>query len=98
MGPPLTVPSHLGASGSVSSTSRYFWASVTSVNLVAIPSAAVTHIQNNAPGPPQWMAIATPAMLPIPTVAESAVVRAWKWDTSPGSSGSSYLPDVTAKP
>ena len=33
------------------------------------------HIQNRAPGPPKWMAIATPAMLPIPTVADSAVVR-----------------------
>jgi len=87
MGPPETVPSQ--ACPWVSSTTRYFCANVTSVNLVAMPSAAVTHIQNNAPGPPQWMAIATPAMFPIPTVADRAVVRAWKWETSPGSSGSS---------
>jgi len=65
---------------------------------VAIPRKAVTHIQKRAPGPPRWIAIATPAMLPIPTVAESAVVSAWKWLTSPGSSGSSYFPDVTANP
>ena len=63
-----------------------------------MPSAAVTHIQKSAPGPPQWMAMATPAMFPMPTVAESAVVRAWKWETSPGSLGSSYLPEVTANP
>ncbi len=55
-----------------------------------MPSSAVIHIQNSAPGPPKWMAMATPAMLPMPTVAESAVVSAWKWATSPGSSGSSY--------
>ena len=30
------------------------------------------------PGPPSEIAVATPAMLPIPTVAERAVVRAWK--------------------
>ena len=66
--------------------------------LTAIPRSAVTHIQNSAPGPPQWMAIATPAMLPMPTVAESAVVSAWKCETSPGSAGSSYLPLVTPKP
>ena len=63
-----------------------------------MPRSAVTHIQKSAPGPPQWIAIATPAMLPMPTVAESAVVRAWKWGTSPGSSGSSYFPVVTAMP
>ncbi len=66
--------------------------------MVAIPRNAVTHIQKRAPGPPKWMAMATPAMLPIPTVADSAVVSAWKWATSPGSSGSSYFPLVTPKP
>ena len=49
MGPPDTVPAH---SPSLSRT-RYFWASVTSENLVAMPTAAVTHIQKSAPGPPQ---------------------------------------------
>ncbi len=63
-----------------------------------MPSSAVTHIQKRAPGPPQWIAMATPAMFPMPTVADSAVVSAWKCETSPGSSGSSYLPEVTAKP
>jgi len=65
---------------------------------MAIPKKAVIHIQKRAPGPPQWIASATPAMLPIPTVAERAVVSAWKWETSPGSFGSSYLPLVTATP
>ena len=49
-------------------------------------------IQNVAPGPPMLMAIATPAMLPSPTVAESAAVSAWKWLTSPLSSGWSTSP------
>ena len=71
---------------------------MTSENFVAIPRSAVIHIQKSAPGPPQWMAHAAPAMLPIPTVADSAVVRAWKCETSPGSLGSSYRPLVTAKP
>jgi hypothetical protein len=63
-----------------------------------MPRNAVTHIQNSAPGPPQCSAMATPAMLPMPTVADSAVDSAWKCETSPGSFGSSYLPVVTAKP
>ena len=37
---------------------------------------AVTHIQNKAPGPPREMAVATPAILPVPTVADRAVARA----------------------
>ena len=49
-------------------------------------------IQNVAPGPPIEMAIATPAMLPRPTVPETAVARAWKCETSPASLGSEYLP------
>src|SRR5690554_7353663 len=71
---------------------------MTSLYFVAIPRSADTHIQNKAPGPPQCMAMATPAMFPTPTVAESAVERAWKCETSPGSSGSSYFPEVTARP
>ena len=42
-------------------------------NLVAIPTIALIHIQNNAPGPPRDMATATPAIFPIPTVLERAV-------------------------
>ena len=37
---------------------------------------AVIHIQNRAPGPPTAIAVATPAMLPVPTVAASAVINA----------------------
>src|SRR5262245_24965848 len=44
--------------------------------VVDIPTKAVTHIQNNAPGPPILIATATPAMFPIPTVEASAVERA----------------------
>jgi len=51
--------------------------------LDAMPSTPVTHIQNRAPGPPIEMAVATPTMLPVPTVAASAVVNAWNWETSP---------------
>ena len=49
-----------------------------------MPRNADTHIQNTAPGPPRAMAPATPAMLPVPTVAANAVVIACKGDTSPG--------------
>src|SRR5690606_10890157 len=44
--------------------------------LVDIPTKAVTHIQNKAPGPPMVIAAATPAILPIPTVEASAVDNA----------------------
>ena len=57
--------------------------------LAAIPKIAEIHIQNSAPGPPRWIAVATPAMLPTPTVAASAVDSAWKCDTSPCSSSPS---------
>jgi hypothetical protein len=45
---------------------------------VAIPTRPVIHIQTKAPGPPMAMAVATPAILPVPTVADSAVISAWK--------------------
>ena len=45
-----------------------------------MPKKAATHIQNTAPGPPMQMAAATPAMLPTPMVAASAVHSAWKGD------------------
>ena len=41
-----------------------------------MPTSAVIHIQNSAPGPPIAIAVATPAMLPVPTVAASAVISA----------------------
>ena len=61
-----------------------------------MPIRPATIIQKVAPGPPTLTAIATPAMLPRPTVAERAAVRAWKWLTSPLSSGLEYLPRVTS--
>ncbi len=33
----------------------------------AAPMMDMSHIQNTAPGPPVAMAVATPAMLPVPT-------------------------------
>ena len=39
---------------------------------------AITHIQNTAPGPPVTMAIATPAMLPTPTLEAVLTQKAWK--------------------
>ena len=44
--------------------------------MVIMPKKAAIHIQKMAPGPPETMAVATPAMLPTPTVAASAVHRA----------------------
>ncbi len=43
-----------------------------------VANSASTHIQKIAPGPPIESAVATPAMLPIPTVLASAVLAAWK--------------------
>ena len=51
----------------------------------------VIHIQNSAPGPPMPMAVATPTMLPVPTVAARAVVKAWNWETSPSEPASLRL-------
>ena len=52
--------------------SRYFWPSVHSVNFDDMPRNPAMIIQKIAPGPPRLTAMATPAMLPKPTVAESA--------------------------
>ena len=41
-----------------------------------MPNSAVTHIQKRAPGPPRRIAKATPAILPIPIVAERAADKA----------------------
>jgi hypothetical protein bant_01000171 len=49
-----------------------------SKNLVDIPTTALTHIQKMAPGPPTVIAIATPAIFPIPTVDAMALIKAWK--------------------
>ena len=44
---------------------------------VVIPKNAVAHIRYAA-GPPKKIAKATPPMLPVPTVPDSAVDKAWK--------------------
>ena len=46
------------------------------VHILVIPKKPIMTIQNAAPGPPFDIAMATPAMLPKPTVAESAAVSA----------------------
>ena len=51
--------------------------------LVDMPSRAVTHIQNTAPGPPETMAVATPPILPTPMVLAMAVQAAAKPETVP---------------
>ena len=79
MGPPETWPS--------SRVTRYFWPSVHSANFELMPRKPATTIQKTAPGPPIPTATATPAMLPSPTVAESAADSAWKWEISPASPG-----------
>ena len=45
-----------------------------------MPSSADTHIQKTAPGPPAATAVATPTMLPVPSVAANAAVSAPKGD------------------
>ncbi|WP_290572314.1 hypothetical protein [Agathobaculum sp.] len=48
-----------------------------------MPKNAEIHIQNTAPGPPSVSAVATPAMLPVPTVAASAVHIVAKGEGAP---------------
>ena len=62
---------------------RYFTAKVFSTKLVISPTKAEIHIQNTAPGPPKKMAVATPAMEPVPMVEARAVARAWIWVREP---------------
>ncbi len=45
--------------------------------MVDMPKNAESHIQKIAPGPPEYSAVAAPAMLPVPTCAAIAVVSAW---------------------
>ena len=51
-----------------------------------MPKKAASHIHSSAPGPPAAIAVATPTMLPVPMVADSAVHSAPKLDTSPSPS------------
>ncbi|GFG49921.1 hypothetical protein MAGR_13620 [Mycolicibacterium agri] len=55
-----------------------------STNDVDAPRKATAHIQNIAPGPPKAMAVATPAILPVPTRPASDIVSAWKEETPEG--------------
>src|SRR3546814_5629183 len=48
---------------------------------VEAPRNAIAHIQNTAPGPPKAIAVATPAMLPVPTRTASETASAWNEDT-----------------
>ena len=81
MGPPEPTPS--------GPMRRYIWLSVHSANLLLMPKKPAMIIQMIAPGPPTLTAMATPAMFPKPIVADNALANAWKWESSPGSSGSS---------
>ncbi len=76
IGPPTKRP--------CASRSRKCTASTTSAYLVAMPTSAVIHIQNTAPGPPSAIAVATPAMFPTPIVAARQVISAANGLTSPG--------------
>jgi hypothetical protein len=58
-------------------------ASVASTKAVAMPSTATHHIQKIAPGPPSVSAIATPAMLPVPTREARPTAKAWKEEMPP---------------
>ena len=75
MAPPTQLPAGV--------FSRNCTESMTSANFVTMPTMAVTHIQNRAPGPPTEMAVATPTMLPVPMVPASAVIRAFQGEISP---------------
>ena len=59
MAPPTQLPAGV--------FSRKCTESSTSLNLVIMPTRAVTHIQNRAPGPPTEIAPVTPIILPGPT-------------------------------
>ena len=63
--------------------SRYLTASMHSAYFVVKPKRAEIHIQTRAPGPPNTIAVATPAMLPVPIVADNAVIRDWNGVISP---------------
>ena len=50
--------------------------STASQNFTAVATNPYTQIQKSAPGPPEMMAVATPAMLPVPIDAARAVMNA----------------------
>ena len=73
MGPPATAP--------LSSLVLYLIANKPSAYLVAIPKKAAIHIQKRAPGPPTLIAVATPIIFPVPTVAARLYTRPQSWIT-----------------
>ena len=75
MAPPTQLPAGV--------FSRKWTESKTSENFVIMPTNAVTHIQNKAPGPPMAIAVATPTMLPVPMSAARAVIKAFHGEISP---------------
>jgi hypothetical protein len=62
-----------------------------------MPSSAMHHIQNTAPGPPSVMAIATPAMFPAPTRAASDVAKAANGEMPSGWSALNPRPKIRKK-
>ena len=74
-GPPTIVPSF--------SLLRNLTARNPSAYFVAMPNMAAKIIQNNAPGPPILIAVATPIIFPVPKVAAIEIHRAPKEETSP---------------
>ena len=63
----------------VASLNAVLWSTPTKA--LAAPIKAIAHIQNTAPGPPNAIAVATPAMFPVPTRPDSAIDNAWKDET-----------------
>ena len=78
IGPPHISP--------FSFTLLYFPASAHSAYFVEMPKAAEIHIHTRAPGPPDTIAVATPTILPVPTVAARAVISAENGEMSPSPS------------
>src|SRR3954467_10792395 len=66
-----------------------------SANLIAVATKPYTQIQNSAPGPPETIAVATPAMLPVPIDAANAVMNAWNGVRAP--SAPDALPENAAR-
>ena len=62
-----------------------------------MPKNAATSIQKSAPGPPVPIAVATPTMLPVPIVADSAVQSAPNCETSPFASPDSSPANMMRK-
>src|SRR5574344_133408 len=75
IGPPEIVPSLL--------IFLYFSESETSANFKAMPIIAPNIIQKAVPGPPIEIEIATPAIVPKPTVPQRAAINAPYGDISP---------------